>query len=318
MPEPPAIGTGNRHLSRAVRTLALSQHGIVTRAQLLAAGVSRSAIVRAVRSGRLHRLHPGVYSTLPPEHITEDGLLIAALSAAGAGALLSHGTAAWRWQLIAAPPTGIELATSHQRAAPAGTRLHESALRATDVTVHRNLPTTTVARTLLDLATHYSHPALLRALAEAEFHHDLRPEDLARTLRRGHPGSAKLRAALKAHAPSHGQVRSNLERRFRRLLICHGIELPLRNHALGPWTVDCLWPGRRVVVELDGRQHERPRQADADDDRDLWLRANGYVARRYGDRQISSQPHAVIADLDGAFREAVALGYAAAGVPLRL
>ena len=196
--------------------------------------------------------------------------------------------------------------------------LHESSFRPADTTHHRGLPTTTVARTLLDLATTYSHHALLRALAEAEFHHDLRPEDVARTLRRGHPGSGALRAALKTHAPSHGQVRSNLERRFRRLLIRHRIDLPLRNHPLGPWTVDCLWPTRRVVVELDGRQHERPRQADADDDRDLWLRANRYVARRYGDRQISAQPHAVIADLEAAFGEAVALGYAAAGVPLRL
>jgi hypothetical protein len=30
--------------------------------------------------------------------------------AAGDGAVLSHGTAAWRWQIIPAPPTRIELA----------------------------------------------------------------------------------------------------------------------------------------------------------------------------------------------------------------
>jgi very-short-patch-repair endonuclease len=274
---------------------------------------------RALRSGRLHRVHPGVYSTLPPEHITEDGLLIAALHAAGPGALLSHGTAAWRWELIPAPPTSIELTVPRPRVGPQGVTLHESGrLRPADTTHHRGLPTTTAPRTLLDLATHYSHHALLRALAEAEFHHDLRPADIHQTLRRGHPGSANLRAALKAHTPSHGQARSNLERRFRRLLIRHGMDLPLRNHPLGPWTVDCLWPAQRVVVELDGRQHERPRQADEDDDRDLWLRANRYVARRYGDRQVSAQPDAVIADLEAAFGEAAALGYAAAGVPLRL
>ena len=52
-----------------------------------------------------------------------------------------------------------------------------------------------------------------------------------------------------------------------------------------------------VVVELDGRQHERPRQADRDDDRDLWLRRHGYVTRRYGKRQIDDTPDDVIADL---------------------
>jgi len=316
MRELPRFVAGIRQEPGAVRAIAAEQAGIVTRVQLLAAGVSSSAAHRALRSGRLHRVHPGVYSTVAPELIAEDGLLIAALHAAGPGALLSHGTAAWRWQLIPAQPTRIELAVPRQRAAPQEVVLHQSKLRPTDTT-HHGLPTTTVARTLLDLATRYSHDALLRALAEAEFHHDLRPADVTATLRRGHPGSANLRAALEAHAPGHGEVRSNLERRFRRLLIRNGIELPLRNQQLGGWTVDCLWPDRRVVVELDGRQHERPHQAASDDDRDLWLRANGYVARRYGQRQVDERPDAVITDLRSAFAEAL-LRYATAGVPLRL
>ena len=274
MPEPPRIASGNRNVSGAVRALAGTQDGIVSRAQLLSAGVRPTAIHRAVGSGRLHHVHRGVYSTLAPELISEDGLLIAALFAAGDGAILSHGTAAWRWRIIPAPPLSIELAVPRDRAPPTGVVLHESALRPEDVAHNARFPTTSVARTLLDLATHYTHGALLRALAEAEFHHDLRPADLQQTLRRGHPGSANLRNALKAHAPSHGQVKSNLERRFRALLIRRGIELPLRNQSLGPWTVDCLWPDHRVAVELDGRQHERPRQADSDDDRD----ALGYVA----------------------------------------
>jgi very-short-patch-repair endonuclease len=148
-------------------------------------------------------------------------------------------------------------------------------------------------------------------LAEAEFHHDTRPADIQATLRRGHPGSANLRAALKHHAPGHGQVRSNFERRFRALLIKNRIELPLRNEPLSPFTIDCLWPNHRVAVELDGRQHTRPHQADSDDDRDLWLRGHGYIPRRYGERQVKHRPDDVIDDLLDAFAEAVKLGYAA-------
>ena len=106
-------------------------------------------------------------------------------------------------------------------------------------------------------------------------------------------------------------MKSQLERRFRRLLIARGIELPLRNEQLGPWTVDCLWPQRRVAVELDGRRARRPRQADSDDDRDLWLRRHGYVTRRYGKRQLDERARRVIADLLDAFAQADALGYAA-------
>ncbi|HEX6744606.1 MAG TPA: DUF559 domain-containing protein, partial [Solirubrobacteraceae bacterium] len=73
-----------------------------------------------------------------------------------------------------------------------------------------------------------------------------------------------------------------------------------------------LWRARRVAVELDGRQHERPHQADSDDDRDLWLRRHRYVARRYGKRQIQQRPDDVIADLLDAFAEATNLGYATA------
>jgi very-short-patch-repair endonuclease len=317
--EPRRVKTANRTRSHAVRAIASEQEGIVGRAQLLDAGVSHSAVVRALRSGGMHRIHRGVYSAVPPELLTEDGLLIAAVLAAGEGALLSHGTAAWRWRITPAPPSVIQLAVPQPRRELAGVTLHRiGRLRSDDVTLNGRFRSTTPARTLLDLATRYDRRALLRALAEAEFHHDLRPADVQRTLRRGHPGSANLRAALRVHAPGHGQMKSQLERRFRRLLIRRGIELPVRNQELGPWTVDCLWPDRRVAVELDGRQHERPRQADADDDRDLWLRRHRYVTRRYGTRQVDERPDDVIADLRDAFAEATALGYAAAGVPLRL
>jgi very-short-patch-repair endonuclease len=284
----------------------------VARAQLLAADVSGSSIDRALRSGTLYRVHPGVYAVVAPELLTEEGRITAALLAAGDGALLSHGTAAWRWRLIPAPPSVMQLAVPQPRTSPVGLRLVVARRwRPGDITHNGRFPTTTVARTLLDLAADYTERALLRALAEAEFHHDLRPADIARTLRRGHPGSANLRAALDEHAPGHGDMKSQLERRFRRLLIARGVELPLRNEQLGPWTVDCLWPDRRVVVELDGRQHERPRQADADDDRDLWLRRHGYVTRRYGKRQIDERPADVIADLLDAFVQADTLGYVA-------
>jgi very-short-patch-repair endonuclease len=283
----------------------------VARTQLLGAGISESAIQRALRASRLHAIHRGIYGTVAPELLTEEGHLVAALLAAGDRALLSHGTAAWRWRIIPAPPSVIELAVPRTRTAPAGVNFFESRnLRPGDTSLNGRFPSTSVPRTLLDLATRYERRALLRALAEAEFHHDLRPADVERTLRRGHPGSANLRAALAEHAPGHGEMNSRLERRFRSLLVRHAIELPERNQQVGPWTVDCLWRERRVVVELDGRQHERPHQADCDDDRDLWLRRHGYVARRYGKRQIEQHPDEIIADLLDAFAEAVTLGYA--------
>ena len=129
---------------------------MVSRAQLLAAGVRHSAVDRALRAGRLHRLHPGIYSLPAPELLTEDAHLTAALLAAGDGAILARGTAAWRWQLIPAPPLTIQLLTQGQ-----------CRLRPDDTTPDGRFPITTVPRTLLDLATNYHHHPLLRALAPA-------------------------------------------------------------------------------------------------------------------------------------------------------
>jgi very-short-patch-repair endonuclease len=306
VPQPNRITLGNRRKPSPVRVIAARQHGIVARPQLLAAGLDGSAIDRALRAGRLHRVHRGVYAAVAPELLTEEGHLVAALLAAGEGALLSHGTAAWRWRIIPAPPSVIELAVPGARVGPAEVAVFQARnLRPGDSTHNGRFPTTTVPRTLLDLATRYDRRALLRALAEAEFQHDLRPADVERTLRRGHPGSANLRAALNEHAPGHGEMKSRLERRFRELLIRHGVELPERNQEVGPWTVDCLWRAQRVIVELDGGQHDRPHQADIDRERDLWLRRHGYILRRYGKRQIETQPDDVIADL------LAARGYAA-------
>jgi very-short-patch-repair endonuclease len=297
MPELLRLGVGNRPLSDAVRAIAARQDGVLTRKQLLAAGVSSSAIRRALRSSRLHRIYRGVYAAVAPGLLTEEGHLVAGLLAAGEGALLSHGTAAWRWRLIPAPPSVMQLAVPRHRAVE-GLQLHVlGRLRPGDTTQNGRFPTTSVPRTLLDLAARYEQRPLLRALAEAEFHHDLRPADAELTLRRGHPGSAKLRAALDAHVPGRGTTKSQLERRFRRLLIRRGIELPERNAPVGPWTVDCLWRDQRVVVELDGGQHDRPHQADLDRERDMWLRAHGHTVRRYGDRQIAERADDVIADL---------------------
>jgi hypothetical protein len=167
MPQPLRFVSGNRTQTEAVRAIARGQAGIVARTQLLGAGIDGSAIGRALRAGKLHRVYRGIYATVAPELLTEEGQLIAALMGAGEGALLSHGTAAWRWRIIPAPPSVMQLAIPRHREV-GGLSLHVSGrYRAGDVTVNGRFPSTTVARTLLDLATRYEHGALLRAPSRA-------------------------------------------------------------------------------------------------------------------------------------------------------
>ena len=296
-----------RFFSRQVHRLLVLQEGVAARPQLLRRGMSARAIARARASGRLTDVHHGVYAAIPIELLGDDARLMAAILATRGRAVLAAGTAAHRWQLIPAPPIGIELAARLELVEPRGVTIRRTVLRHGDVVRNGRFRSTTPVRTLLDLAVRYEPRPLLRALEEAEFHHRVHPADVLTTCRRGHPGSAALRAALELHVPGYGAMRSELERRFRTLLIAHGITLPERNQRLGRWTVDCLWRELRVVVELDGGQHRRPGQAAVDAERDLWLRRHGYVPRRYTWDQVTGRDSSnVVADLCDAFAEAAA------------
>ena len=72
--------------------MAARQHGVVTHAQLLAAGLDRDAIEYRRRVGRLHLLHRGVYAVghRPPSPLAT---AIAAVLACGPDAVLSHRSA---------------------------------------------------------------------------------------------------------------------------------------------------------------------------------------------------------------------------------
>src|SRR5204863_10027792 len=100
------------------------------------------------------------------------------------------------------------------------------------------------------------------------------------------------------HEPRLARTRSALERAFLALCERHGIPLPDCKVLVEGWLVDAVWPGQRVVVELDGyRGHRTRAQLERDHERDLRLRAAGYVVIRYSYAQVKRQPAVVAADL---------------------
>jgi len=85
-------------LDRVISTIAERQHGIVSLAQLGAAGVTPRAVGRRVQSGRLHRIHRGVYAVGHPR-LSREGRWLAAVLACGEAAVLSHRSAGALWEL---------------------------------------------------------------------------------------------------------------------------------------------------------------------------------------------------------------------------
>jgi hypothetical protein len=157
------------HPDVVIRRLAAGQHGVVSRRQLLAAGLSRAQIDRRVLAGRLDRLHRGVFRAGPVAAPLEREM--AAVLASARGAWVSHGTAGRIWALLppAATALPVEISVVGGYGAPAlGVRMRRvSVFDAAEVVCRDGLPITTPERTLLDLAVVIASGHLEQALARS-------------------------------------------------------------------------------------------------------------------------------------------------------
>jgi hypothetical protein len=288
---------------RRIAALASRQHGVVSRAQLKAAGLSRHAIDGRLGSGHLIALHRGVYA-VGHRALTPHARWLAAVLACGPGAVLSHASAATLWELRGSGlRPHVTVPTTAGRRAPSGVRLHRyRSLGDEEVTTHRAIPVTTVERTLLDLAATLRRRALERAVDQAEV---LRLLDHRRLLtlldaHRGRPGSRALAELLDQHQLGSTLTRSDLEELFLEFCDRHGIPRPHVNQRVTDIQVDFHWPDHRLVVEVDGWAYHRTRAAfERDRARDARLAAVGYRTLRFTDRQLDQDPDTVVAALRG-------------------
>ncbi len=279
--------------------LAGRQHGIVSIRQLTGPlGYSKSAVARAARSGRLHRLHQGVYAVGHTD-LSPRGWCLAAVLACGPGALLSHSSAAWLWGIRRQGPAPYEVTTPiPRRRKPPRVIVHRSrCLAGADRALVDGIPVTAVSRLLLDLAAGDRRGRISRDLERAE---ELRLLDaravgalLDRT--RGHHGHGRLRRAVALYQPPPF-TRSGFERRFFEAVLAAGLPRPRVNFVVAGMELDVYWPEQRFAVELDtygthgthvAFERDRLRQED--------LLLVGVGMTRVTDVRFASDPDSVIA-----------------------
>jgi very-short-patch-repair endonuclease len=257
-----------------VATLASRQHGVVTTAQLLRAGLTPTVIRGWVRARRLHRIHRGVYAVGHPG-LGREGRWMGAVLACGDGAALSHRSAAallgfaprskdW----VKLPPE-VTVQGDGGRARRGGICIHRSStLLPSHITRRLNIPVTKPTRTLADLRRAVSMREWLAALREAEY----------------------LRLPLDGLFPSDG-TRSEVEAKFLALCRRHHLPTPQVNVPLGPYTVDCVWAAGRLVVEVDTYgSHGGRAMFHADRERDAWFKREGWEVVRVTDRWMDEAP----------------------------
>lgn len=270
---------------------------MVTRLELLGAGISGADIDRRARRGALIRVHRGVYRVGHRAPSTEAEYL-GAVRACGSEALLCGRAATFLFSLIRyrVPPPPEVAAPTERRIAGIRTRRDRRGFER-DAFVYRRIPVRSVARTLVDLAANCSINELARACHEAGILHRTTPAQVKEVLRRrpSSPGAGKLRAVLEG---DFHVTLSRLEAEFLKVLSDANLPLPQTNRRVGGYRVDCRWPEYRLTVELDSyRFHNSYYAWEQDHRRAREARARGDDFRRYTWYDVTEGRRAMVAEL---------------------
>jgi very-short-patch-repair endonuclease len=292
----------DRTVEEILGRIARKQHGVVTRKQLLDAGVSKEEIRRRIQKGTLLVIHRGVYR-VGHKAPSIEARYLAAVLACGDGAVLSGEAAGWLWGLVkgTAPPPEV---TSPKDRRIAGVRTKRARRGEISGTKWRGIPITTVPRTLVDLSSLLQLEDLARACHEAGVLHGTTPRHVEAVLDRrpNTPGAKQLRKVLRGEV--HVTL-STLERRFLERLKEAALPLPKTNRVAGAKRVDCRWPDHRVTVELDSYRFHNSRHAwEQDRRREREAHARGDDFRRYTRDEVFEQPQPMLEELSALLRVA--------------
>jgi predicted transcriptional regulator of viral defense system len=296
--------------------VAVEQRGIVRRVDAARVGVTDRDVDRLLEVGLLVPVHPGVYRHAAVA-FDEAARLLAAVWAAGRGAVASHRSAAWLWELRDVARWRPEVTVPGQTRKPVSrVTVHRTdRLDPMDVVAVHGVPVTTAARTLLDLGGVVDHPVVRQATQDAVVRNLVQPEDLLCVLervgRRGRRGTAALRAAVETSFLD-GRLESRLEQELFELLLRCEVPPPVPQYELRcvdgrRVRLDFAWPDAGVAVEADGRRwHATTADFERDRARANSITASGWSLYRFGWADVRQRRAGTVASIYRAFRAAAA------------
>jgi very-short-patch-repair endonuclease len=287
-------------VDQQVALLAAVQHGVFARFQLLEGGIEPTLVKRRLRSGRWTRLAPGVYG-LPGHRDTWDQRLWVTYLAAGEKTVVSHESAAAIYPLPGFPRVPLIVTVPHpQHLRVAGATVHQTR----DMRRHHWLNlygrrTTTLARTIVDLAATTSRLRLDRAYEDALLTEHLTYARMSRCfselLKPGRKGMTKLASILDDRGPGFVPAASELERML--FDVCALVDLePVRQFPLpgrGDITgfVDAAFIEAKLILEADGRRwHDRVATQRHDRARVNSAARVGWQTLRFGHEELTADP----------------------------
>jgi very-short-patch-repair endonuclease len=281
--------------------LAQTQAGAFGRWQLKEHDVDDKLIERRCASGFWVRARPGVFILrgTPPAKATD--LWVAWLSV-GAHAVRSHECAAEARGLHPVFTGRLVFTTGHgDHHRQDGVTVHQLRdLLPHHVSMVEGMPTTTAARTVVDLASVVGVERLKQIVENATLEHITTDDEVGVVLRDvarpGKRGIKKLGRVLALRAPGDPVPDSVLERLLLDALRAAGLpdpipQFPHPGREIGTGWVDFAYPDAKLILEADGRRwHQRIAQIGFDAARDKAAARVGWLTMRFLHEELSADP----------------------------
>jgi very-short-patch-repair endonuclease/predicted transcriptional regulator of viral defense system len=292
---------------RALRLRFRDQHGLVTRRELRALGVTPDQERHRRATGEWEQPAPGVIRLAGSPRSPEQDLMVACL-AASPSAVASHQSAAWMWGLLDRPPARHAVTISRDATGRSLQGLAVDVHRPVDYPAHvvtrRHIPCTNPLRSLVDLAAVATADDLDGVIDQALAIRVLTVEAIEAELRRlsrpGRAGAGRMRLALQRRGITGSPHPSVLESRTLRMLRRFGIEPLATEVRMGPdgrYRVDVVL-APTLIMEVDGfAYHAGPEQMAEDKRRRTELRLGGTTVLEYTWRDITYNPERVIREV---------------------
>jgi predicted transcriptional regulator of viral defense system len=286
--------------------IARDQRGLFTLAQAEACGFARRTVTGRAARGLYEQIHPGVYGFAGSE-ATWNRQVIAAVLSVNLPSAASHRTAAFLWGMTDYCPERIEIVTRrHLRLMRVPFVVHESKdLVETDIHLVDRIPTTSPARTLVDLGASARLGTVARcfdtALRTKVVSVEEVDEVVRRVARRGRTGIGIIRPLVKERLRWQSVTASSLEDRFRALVDRASLPVPDGQYMLtdpsGGFVgrYDFAYVQCKTLVELDSeRFHMDPASFQRDREKQTRAQMLGWTVYRFTWQDLTDRPDMII------------------------
>jgi hypothetical protein len=284
-----------------INAVAASQFGVVSTRDLRSISVDSAYVYRKVRSGEMVPLLPGTWACGPAAaRAGYQQICMSAVLYAGTSSAISHVTAAVRlgvWKRSKRSEIHVSTTRDRRSFGSLPVHLHRTLhLDPDEIVDVDGMPTTSMTRTACDLGTQLTAHQITCVLDEASF---LRILDVTAILRRlnrfrGSRGNSIVRRAIELHLGGSAGTRSWSEDIYLEAILASALPEPVVNTR---GTIpgfdhepDFVWHEQRLVIEIDGPGHTKPRRLCLDAAADARLRSAGWRVVRFKASDVRRDP----------------------------